>query len=183
MAIQLNQPATPLRTPKNPSLPATATSASSAGAKVVSALQIGVALLSALLVLLTPFAWFKFHGYGAFAIGFNENATTSLLAVVIAITGVFVAWTAYMWGWKSSTAAAKFARISLIASAWEWIWLFSLVVDVWNRIDYHATFAFEGYRWWLGTASYSAIIATVVLTVLGVVAVQLARPNPSPRTQ
>jgi hypothetical protein len=167
MAVRLNQVATPPR----PSIQ-----------KAVSAIQIGLALLQAVLVMTTPFAWFKFYGYGAFGIGFDDSASTGLLMVVIAITAVALVAFAYLWGWSgSAAAAAKYARLTMIAGVSEWIWVVSVVLDVWNRITYHSTFAFEGYNWWLGTASYAVVIGAIAFTALGFAAVQLTRPVAPPR--
>ena len=50
--------------------------------KLISAVQIIIALLVVILVIATPFAFFKFSGYGAFALG---NTNVNLLGATVAL--------------------------------------------------------------------------------------------------
>jgi len=150
--------------------------------KRVAGAQIALALLQAILVLATPFAWFRFYGYDAFGL---KDSTMWVLAVVIVITALAVAWTGYMWGWNASNMApARNAWLSLVIGALDWIWFIWAVLEVRNRIDYWSTFATGRYYWWPGTASYAVLVGALAFTAIGCAAVWLTRPSepwsPSP---
>lgn len=144
--------------------------------QILSSIQILLALVLAILVLTTPFAGFKFYGYGAFGIYANENTSTALLAFCITLTTLAIAYAGYMWGWKSSgQTAAKYAKITLSLAALEWVWVIFGYLVVSNDIVYHASYAFHGYSAWVDVASYGVVLGAILFTIIGVLANRMTR--------
>jgi hypothetical protein len=155
--------------------------ASRTSAKAVSSAQIGLAIVLLVLTFASPFALFEYHGYGIFWISFTDNTATSLLSAIIALSALALGYSGYMWGWRSSgRTAARFAIMTLVLGAWQWVLVLAVVLEMWARITSYATFAYQGYYWWAGTASYAVLVGAVSFSVIGLVAVWLTRSEPSP---
>jgi len=148
--------------------------------KLISGIQITIALVVVILVIATPFAFFKYSGYGAFVMGNNE---IKLVAAAIAITTLAIAYSGYVWGWKSlEKTTSRYAKMTLILGAFQWIWVLSMGLALWNEIIYNSTFSIGlgGYSWWLGTASYATVLGAIILTITGLIAARLAKAVPPP---
>lgn len=146
--------------------------------KLISSIQIIIGLLVTILVIATPFAYFRYSGYGAFNLGNND---IKLVGAAVAITALIIAYFGYVWGWKSAgKTTSKYAKMTLYLGAFQWIWVISLVLAIWNEITYNATFSIGlgGYSWWLGTASYATLIGAVIFTITGLMAVREAKATP-----
>ncbi len=72
--------------------------------KALPGLQIALALLSVILILATPFASFRFYGYGAFNLA---DTNTELVAGAVVISTLAIAYSGYMMGWKVSGLAGR----------------------------------------------------------------------------
>ena len=144
-----------------------------ASKKILSIVQIFLAFVAVILVLATPFAYFRFTGYAAFAVG---NLETQLVAAAVVITVLGIAYTAYMLGWKFlGQKAAVYAKMNLYLGAFQWLWVISLVTGLWSQITYHETFAFNGYSWWLGASSYAVVLGAILFTITGFIAFRMNR--------
>jgi hypothetical protein len=150
-------------------------------ARLVSGLQIGLALVLLILTFATPFVWFEYVGYDSFAIGFAEKGTTVLLSVAIALTSLALAAAGLRWGWGApGPTAARFARMTLFLGCWGWLLFFSAVLIMWNRVLSYAAFAWQGYYWWVGTAAYALLVGAILFPIIGMVAIRLTRSRGSP---
>ncbi len=144
--------------------------------KIVPSLQIFLALILVIAVLVTPFASFRFYGYGAFAL---SNTSTDLVAAAVIITALGIAYAAYIYGWKSyGQKAARYARMTLLLGAFQWVWVLSLAGALWSDIIYNATFAINGYYWWLDAATYAVLLGAIVFTITGLVAIRMTKVRP-----
>ena len=144
-----------------------------ASRKILSVVQIFLAFVAVILVLATPFAYFRFEGYAAFAVG---NTDTQLVAAAVVITVLAFAYTAYMLGWKFlGQKAALYAKMNLYLGAIQWVWVISLVMGLWSQLTYHETFAFNGYSWWLGASSYAVLLGAIFFTITGFIAFRMNR--------
>jgi len=150
--------------------------------KFLPGLQVFLAIVSVILVLTTPFAWFKFYGYGAFAL---KNTDTDLLAGLVVLTTLGIAYSGYMMGWGASgQGATRYAKWTLYLGAFQWVLVFFIVIAVYSDIIYNASFSTEGYYWWLDAASYAVVLGAILFTILGVIALFRSRvPSPFPSAQ
>ncbi|MGD0372050.1 MAG: SH3 domain-containing protein [Candidatus Dormibacteria bacterium] len=145
-------------------------------ARLVSSLQIGLALVLLILTFATPFVWFEYYGYASFGIGFAENGTTVLLCVAIALTSLALGYCGFQWGWgPAGPAAARFARMTLVVGCWEWVLVLSAILIMWNRITSYAVYAWQGDYWGVSTAAYALVVGVIVFPIIGVVGMRLTR--------
>jgi hypothetical protein len=145
--------------------------------KTLPGVQVSLAILSAILVLATPFAWFRFHGHGAFSLA---DTNTDLVAGAVVITDLGIAYCGYVMGWKAlGREAAKYAKLTLCLGAIQWLWVLSLVPAIWADITHHASFATSDYYWWLDSASYAVLAGAILFTALRLVAFRRSKTIPT----
>lgn len=140
--------------------------------KLLPTVQVGMALLVVILVLATPFGSFRYYGYGAFVL---RNTDIELVTAAVVLTCLGIAYAGYMWGWKTSgPMAKKYAKLTLYFGVFQWLWVVSLALALWDDITYNATFTLGRYYWWLDAGSYALILGAIVLTITGLLAVHKA---------
>lgn len=63
--------------------------------------------------------------------------------------------------------------MSLYLVAFQWVWVISGGLAIWNEITYNATYSvgLGGYSWWLGAASYATVLGAVIFTITNLMAV------------
>ena len=165
----------PQRSEERQRLPGQATSA-----RVVAGMQILLAVIVSVLTLTTPFAHFEYSGYSSFGLGFPGNSAEQMLSILIVASLLALAFSAYMWAWRSAgETARKFGRATLVLGCAQWLWVLSVILVMWNRIIYWASFTLHGYYWWVGTAAYAVLVGALILPILGWIAVVRTRSHPA----
>ena len=149
-------------------------------ARVVAGMQIVLAVIVSVLTLTTPFVHFEYSGYSSFGIGFPGNFATQMLSIFIVASLLALAFSAYMWAWRASEETTrKFGRATLVLGCVQWGWVLFVILCMWSRILYWASFAGHGYYWWVGTATYAVLVGALILPILGWIAVVRTRSHPS----